>query len=133
MLFSLKEHAERYGYAGELPVFLDVLQKNACLVGNGEGVVADAIEHRLPKYAVVKIALANQGNVFSPDVIGEEEDCHVATLEEWEQQGEEEFKQHLDENGKFRFSDFEVGPPRESSGVLFGGKTGVVYDPAFQD
>lgn len=111
MLFSLKEYAERYGYAGELPVFLDVLQKNARLVGNGEGVVADAIEHRLPKYAVVKIALANRDNCFGPDVIGEDEDCHVTTLEEWEQQGEDEFKQHLDENGKFRFSDFKIEPP----------------------
>ena len=133
MSLSLKEYAEQYGYAGELPVFLDVLQKNACLLGNGEGVVADAIEHRLPKYSIVKISLANQDNGFCPDVAGEDGELHIKTLEEWEQQGEEEFKQHLDENGKFRFSDFKVEPPRKSSGVLFGGKTGVAYDPAFQD
>ena len=111
MLFSLKEHAEQYGYAGELPVFLEVLQKNLWLDGDGEGVVADAIEHRLPKYSIVKIALANQGHFFAPDVAGEDGELHVKTFEEWEQQGEDEFKQHLDKKGKFRFSDFKVEPP----------------------
>jgi len=119
MLFSLKEHAEQYGYSGELPVFLDVLQKNARLVGNGEGVVADAIEHRLPKYSIVKISLANQDNGFCPDVAGEDGELHIKTLEEWEQQGEEEFKQHLDENGKFRFSDFKVEEREKPGGSFF--------------
>ena len=133
MFFSLKEFAGQYGYTGELPDFLDVLQKNAKLAGCGEGVVADALEHRLPVYSIVKIALANRDNIFSPDVIGSDECYHSPTLEEWEKRGEKEFKKHLDINGKFRFSDFKVEPPRKSSGVLFGGKTGVAYDPDFQN
>ena len=132
MFFSLKEFAEQHGYTGELPVFLDVLQRNARLAACGEGVVADALEHRLPVVSIVKIALANRDNFFGPDVIGSDEDYRPPTLEEWEKRGEKEFKKHLDKKGKFRFSDFELTPPRKSSGVLFGGKTGVAYDPDFQ-
>ena len=108
MLVPLKEIAEQYGYSGELPAFLNDLQENLMVIGAGEYIVEDALKHRLPKYSIVKIALGNFGHFFDPDVGPAAINYREPTLEEWEKQGEEEFKKHLDKDGKFRFSDFQL-------------------------
>ena len=66
---NLKTIAEYHGYRGDLPGFLLVLQENARLDGVGLGIVAKALEKHMPKDDVVKIALANQGNILPETVI----------------------------------------------------------------
>lgn len=107
---NLKTIAEYHGYRGDLPGFLLVLQENARLDGVGLGIVAKALEKHLPKDDVVKIALANQGNILPDDASDGEE--NGTSLEEWAQQGEAEFNEHCDDAGKFRFSDFRIEPPQ---------------------
>jgi len=109
----LKKHAEECGYGGELCIFLDVLEKNFDLDGIGTGPVYAAISQRLPEEAVVKIALANIGRLFGMGyskttlASGVKPDWEY-THEDWIAQGEEEYKKHLDDNGKFKYSDFRI-------------------------
>ena len=105
MEHSLKRIAEYYGYSGELPDFLDFLERYM-LCGAGHSNVAEALEHRFSKETIVKIALANLGNAFGDDLLpkGKEDKW---TFEEQAKQGEDEFNRHLDKNGKFSFSDYK--------------------------
>ena len=109
----LKKHAEECGYVGELCNFLDVLEKNNDLDGIGTGPVYEAISQGLPEAAVVKIALANIGRLFgmcyskttlASGVKPEWEYTH----EDWIARGEEEYKKHLDDNCKFKYTDFKI-------------------------
>ena len=109
----LKKHAEEFGYGGELCNFLDVLEKNFDLDGIGTGPVYKAISQRLPEEGVVKIALANRGRLFSTGYSKTTLESGVKpeweyTLEDWIAHGEEEYKQHLDDNDKFKYSDFKI-------------------------
>ena len=109
----LKKHAEECGYGVELCNFVDVLEKNFDLYGIGLGSVYGAISHRLSEEDVVKIALANKGRWFSTGYSkttlenGVKPDWEY-TLEDWIAHGEEEYKQHLDDNDKFKYSDFKI-------------------------
>ena len=129
MEHSLKRIAEYYGYSGELPVFLDFLERYM-LCGAGHSNVAEALEHRFSKETIVKIALANLGNAFGDDLLpkGKEDKW---TFEEQAKQGEDEFNRHLDKNGKFSFSDYKKeyldGLARVKSIGLF--KNGFPPDP----
>ena len=93
--------AVQYGYHGELCTFLDDID----LEGDGIGPVAKAIKSRLPKFTVIKIALANMGRVFFRD-----EDSY--TCEDWTKIGEDKYIKHCDENGRFRFEDFKPQPSK---------------------
>ena len=109
----LKKHAEECGYRKELCDFLDVLEKNYDLDGIGTGPVYKAISQRLPEVAVVKIALANRGRLFSTGYSKTTLESGVKpeweyTLEDWFARGEEEYKKHLDDNGMFKYSDFKI-------------------------
>ena len=109
----LKKHAEECGYGHELCNFLDVLEKNFDLDGCGIGPVHHAISERLPEAAVVKIALANIGRLFGMGyskttlASGVKPDWEY-THEDWIARGEDEYKKHLDDNGKFKYSDFKI-------------------------
>ena len=128
MAQSLKIIAEYYGYSGELPDFLDFLERHM-LCGAGKSNVAEALELRFAKNTIVKIALANLGNAFGDDLLVGDE--HQWTFEEQAKQGEDEFNRHLDKNGNFSFSDYKKeyldGLARVKSIGLF--KNGVPPDP----
>ena len=110
---TLKERAEECGYVGELCNFLHVLEKNFDLYGMGTGPVYEALSNRLSEEAVVKIALANKGRWFSTGyskttlASGVKPDWEY-THEDWIARGEEEYRKHLDDNGKFKYSDFKI-------------------------
>ena len=109
----MKQHAETHGYRKELCDFLDVLEKNFDLDGIGTGPVYQAISRNLPEEAVVKIALANRGRLFSTGYSQKTLDSGVKpeweyTLEDWIARGEEEYKKHLDGDGNFKYSDFKI-------------------------
>lgn len=117
---TLKERAEECGYGGELCNFLDVLEKNFDLDGIGTGPVYKAISQRLPEEAIVKIALANRGRLFSTGYSKTTLESGVKpnweyTHEDWIARGEEEYKKHLDDNGNFKYTDFKI---RGNEGVL---------------
>jgi hypothetical protein len=109
----LRKHAEESGYGVELCNFLDVIEKNFDLDGCGIGPVHHAISERLPEEAVVKIALANIGRLFGmcysqTTLAGGVKPDWEYTHEDWIARGEEEYKKHLDGNGKFKYSDFKI-------------------------
>ena len=128
MAQSLIKIAEYYGYSGELPDFLDFLERYM-LRGAGLSNVSEALELRFAKNTIVKIALANLGNAFGDDLLpeGKEEKW---TFEEQAKKGEDEFNRHLDKNGNFSFSDYKKeyldGLARVKSIGLF--KNGVPPD-----
>lgn len=128
MAQSLKKTAEYYGYSGELPDFLDFLERYV-LCGAGSSNVAEALEHRFAKNTIVKIALANLGNSFGDDLLVGDE--HKWTFEEQAKQGEDVFNRHLDKNGNFSFSEYKKeyldGLARVKSIGMF--KNGVPPDP----
>ena len=110
---TLKERAEECGYVGELCNFLHVLEKNFDLYGMGTGPVYEALSNRLSEEAVVKIALANKGRWFSTGYSKTTLESGVKptweyTHEDWIARGEEEYRKHLDDNGKFKYSDFKI-------------------------
>ena len=109
----MKKHAEECDYGVELCNFLDVLEKNFDLDGVGVEPIHHAISERLPEESVVKIALANIGRLFGMSyskttlASGVKPDWEY-THEDWSARGEEEYKKHLDDNGKFKYSDFKI-------------------------
>lgn len=100
----LKQTAQENGYNKELCGFLGVLEARFKLQGVGCIHVEKALEKQIPEHAIIKVALANIGNVFPAETGDKPESAF--TTEDIIAEGEEEYKKHLDKDGKFRYSDF---------------------------
>jgi len=111
---DLKSFAEKYGYKGELCSFLDALEYNNLLVMFGLDIVGEALQKRMKKDDIIKIALANVGNAFPADD-GEQEEPE--TLEDYAKEGEKRFKRYCDDAGHFRFDLFKRIEPHDVNKV----------------
>ena len=111
-MLMLKQTAQENGYNKELCGFLSVLEARFKLQGVGCIHVEKALEKQILENAIIKVALANIGNVFPAETGNKPESAY--TTEEFIEEGEEEYKKHLDKDGKFRYSDFTA--PEKPSG-----------------
>ena len=114
----ISSRAHENGYGNDLCGFLDVLEKNLDLYMAGADAVLEALDANLPEDDVIKVALANVGRVFCMSYSKTTLDTGVKpdwdfSPQDWIARGEEKFRRHLDENGKFRFSDFKLRKPGE--------------------
>ncbi len=115
-MIPLMQQAKLNAYSQELCAFLEILEDNIELFGTGLCVVHSAIDAKLPEADIIKVALANVGHGMADCDIGLPnigKSRNEYTLQDWIDEGEEEYLHHCTNEGKFRFDDFK--PRRRKS------------------
>lgn len=125
MNFTLKKTALENGYGEDLANFLDVLERNQELWHYGANYVEKNLKQKTPDDEIIKIALANRGNIIGPCIGGPKPNDFEKDLKK----GQEEYEKHLNEDGSFLFSDFKIHDHKIKKGwndPFFGNDFGIL-------